>query len=273
MMISSIQPNSKINFTSNCREVTNAAGQVINRNSTMFFRTDFNWDKFITYLAEKYKNQHKVNVYCYACSDGSEPYSLAMGLISKLGEGAKKFFPIIAKDKDGFFLNQARMGLLDLEEMDVFEIMNRTNRLASDFLDGIPKNFSENDKFTCKIKDILKNTVTFEQADVLTDIGKIERDNAVVMFRNAWPYLSKQDRETLAKKLNQRLGENSILAIGDFDTRVSGCRSDIIKSGFIPIDIEHCYEKTGSAGDALTDPHLTDPQFLLNTFGRTKPTK
>ena len=105
-----INPQSNIQnplFTSNKRERGIKEDGTLNRNTTSFFRNDLIWGDFADLLIDKYKNENKVNVYCYACSDGSEPYSVAMLLISRLGlEGAKKFFPIIAVDKDDFYFDE-----------------------------------------------------------------------------------------------------------------------------------------------------------------------
>ena len=58
--------------------------------STYFFVKDLQWNKFFNHLIEKYKNTPKINVFSLACSDGSEAYSIAMLLISKLGEKTQK---------------------------------------------------------------------------------------------------------------------------------------------------------------------------------------
>ena len=63
---------------------------------TRMFRSDLDWNLLSYYLENKYKNAQKVNVLNAACSDGSEPYSLAMILDKKIS-GGKKFFPIKMK--------------------------------------------------------------------------------------------------------------------------------------------------------------------------------
>ena len=68
--------------------------------STKFFREDLNWNDFVFMLFQKYKGVPQVNIRCFGCSDGEEPYSLAMKLDVVLGKYAEKFFPIVAKDFD-----------------------------------------------------------------------------------------------------------------------------------------------------------------------------
>ena len=70
-------------------------GKILVSNSTNFFRNDLPWNTLGKTLDELYPKGEKVNVFNFACSDGSEPYSLAICLMEQLGEdGAKRFFPI-----------------------------------------------------------------------------------------------------------------------------------------------------------------------------------
>ena len=63
-------------------------------NSTSFFRRDIDW-KSIGSTFDSQFPKGKVNIYDFACSDGSEAYSLIITLIEQLGEKkAQRFFPI-----------------------------------------------------------------------------------------------------------------------------------------------------------------------------------
>ena len=88
------------NFQGNRRYVYNKNGDFLYRTTTYFFRDDLNWNAFIKFISNKYKNADRVNILNHACSNGQEPYSLAAKLMQTLGEEAEKFFPIIAKDID-----------------------------------------------------------------------------------------------------------------------------------------------------------------------------
>ena len=96
--------SSNINFTSNLRCVYNRSTNALKyMNTTKLFRQDLDWDGFAELLISKYKDVDKVNIYSYACSDGSEPYSLVIKLLEKsekLKINCDKFFPIRAKDID-----------------------------------------------------------------------------------------------------------------------------------------------------------------------------
>ena len=84
-------------------------------NFTYFFRGDFQWRSFASYLNSRYKNADKVNIYNAACSDGTEPFTLAISLLSKLGiKKAEKFFPIKAHDLKDSLVKEAKTGIVPL---------------------------------------------------------------------------------------------------------------------------------------------------------------
>ena len=99
----SISRNNKPAFQSWEREVFVKSKDVFvkelkHRNDTSFFRDGRFWSSLAYYMMYKYRDADKVGVYNYACSDGSEPYSLLMTLISIWGiENVKKYLPIKAK--------------------------------------------------------------------------------------------------------------------------------------------------------------------------------
>ena len=266
-----LQTTNKTNFTSNHREVRNLFGSVTNRNTTMIFRQDFSWINFTDYLINKYKDVKKPNIYCYASSDGAEPYSLAMILISKLGEkGAKKFFPIIAKDKDAFILKDAKKGIINLTEYDLGEIKVMTGRPVSNFFDTVDEFNDIHGDWVCKAKakGLLKDAVVFEQADVVKDIKNIKKDNSIVLIRHVWPYLGKNERTQLIENLDETLGVNSAFIFSRWDNKKCNIEESLINKNFQKSPIDFCYEKV------ITEPEnkkqLSNPDFWVMNFIRRK---
>ena len=75
-----------------------------------------NWRMLANYITSK---ATPPKILCYACSDGSEPYSIALSLINRLGyTEAQKHFPIIAKDIDETMIKRAKSGFISLEQID-----------------------------------------------------------------------------------------------------------------------------------------------------------
>ena len=239
----------KPNFASNWRTVKDEFGKVRYKNNTEFFRIDLNWNKFTDMLIEKYKHTDKVNIYNYACSEGAEPFSLAMLLIKKLGkEKAQKFFPIIASDIDEEILKNPKQGIIKVSSGDIFLIKRKLGNDYSKFID-LDNKFKYSSKFKdilCngKITPILEDTIVFDTKDITKDFVNIKKDNSIVFCRNFWPYLSKNDQLSLSANLSERLGNNSLCVIGSYDKRKLNMIKTFKSQGFNrTANTFLCYEK------------------------------
>ena len=214
-------------FTSNQRVVTYGKPElskeepvIKHRNTTCFFRSDMNWDELPTYLDKKYAQVQRINTYCYACSDGSEPYSFVMKMISKLGEDkAEKFFPVQAKDYDEFIIGQAQSRRAKLVSYEPQVINQQTNGALDNYMEYLGKRrIPSYEEHIYAVKDNLFNKVNFAQANVLSDVKQIPSDNTVVFCRNFWPYLRDGEKiNNLAKNLYNQLGQNSCVILGEYD--------------------------------------------------------
>ena len=207
--------------------------QVLHRNNTWFFRPNPQYWHIITnFIIEKYKNVPKVNVYNYGCSNGIEPYSFIIMLVSKLGrDGASKFLPIIAKDYDEYAIKMATSGKLELDPGEWEAINSVSDGKVSDYLKLIRKQkFLGSDKYEnvgeYEVSQFLKNSVNYSTADILEDYKNIDPNNSIVFARNFWPYLAVGKKRELAEKLYAHLGTNSILIIGNYDHQREGSRED-----------------------------------------------
>lgn len=218
-------------FKTNNRVVKNIDYTVKWRNTTNFFRSDLEWEKMVDYFIKKYENVDKVRTICYACSDGSEPTSLAMMLVDKLGDKADKFFPIIAKDIDPDIIKKASSGRIELEHSDKNSITNFLHNDISEYLTMaplLPRMYSIN----AEVKAHIRDSIHYSVADIRSDIYTIPEENTIVFARNFWPYLTdKEDVNNLIKILKQKLSNNGLLAIGNFDI-FAGIRIALIRSGF-----------------------------------------
>lgn len=236
----------KQSFKSNSRAIRDAKGVIINQNLTKFFRNQDFWDRFSQKLIGTYKNQTKVNIYSYGCSDGSEAFSLAMLLLNKVGgKKAQKFFPIIAKDIDETILTEAKIGKIrlsnsDLNSLDYFIGDNYKNYLYynKDSFKYIPN--YESTLCTGRIKKPLKDAVIFEQADLTKDVDNIKENNTIVIFRNLSPYIKSEEHQDLIKKLSNKLKDKCMIVIGALDDKIKPL---IRNNNFETSDVDYCYIK------------------------------
>lgn len=204
------------------------------------------WLKLVDFLIEKYKNVPKVNVYNYACSDCSEAYTFLMALISRTdGQIQSKFPKIYAIDYDKEAINKAKSAEYVLTEREYASIQELTNNNIEKFLDIEREEHSDN--YIAKPKEILTSKIKLVHADALKDYKRIKSENSIVFARNFWPYL---DRKmcALLTKFNERLKDNSVLVIGNFD--LNACPffgfdifMEIVKRGFKRSKVDCVFEK------------------------------
>lgn len=230
--------------------------EIAHRNDTSFVRhlgvdkkacgNASSWLKVMDYLVNKYKNVSRVNIYNYACSDGSEPYTFLIALLSRYDkETQKKFNKIIAIDHDKEAILKAKKGIYQISQRELDNLQELSNNNIDEFL-NIEYNPEEN-IYNATVKDMLKSKIKFINADILKDYKRISPKNSIVFARNFWPYL-KENMAKLLSHLNLQMGENSTLIIGDYDKR--GCSwhgfnilQEITKKGFKSSKIDYLYEK------------------------------
>lgn len=218
--------NSSTTFKSNGRKLVNTTGQIIYKNTSCFFRDDLIWHNLADLIETKYKNTPKVNVYNFACSEGAEPFSLAMMLLEKFGkEKAGKFFPIIASDIDANILENPQKGIIRLSRTDLFNLEDNLGKNVSNYIQHdnnfIFSDFLEERLCTGHVKPVIKDAIIFKKADIKQEIKNIQKNNSIILCRNFWPYIKDSERCKLVSDLYNAMGENTICIIGEFDKKVA----------------------------------------------------
>ena len=195
---------------------------IFNRTTTYLFRSDMDWDNFLEYLREKYKDDDKVNTYVYACSKGYEAYSLSI-LLQEISNCADtKFFPIHAKDINNIVKHRQGsnwyMNSGDYLRLDEHSFLNPRNYPKDPRLKYFEEEKGVFSSPTYKLKDNVINSIEFQKANILDDIENIDSQNpSILMARNMWPYVNPREYTGFAKNLYKKLAPNSIVVIGYFD--------------------------------------------------------
>ena len=203
---------------------------LIYSNFTLFFRPDLNsahsskystvgnWVGFRKTIVDEFKNVSKVNVYDFACSDGSEAYSLILSLVDELGEEeAKKFFPILAYDVDETMVESAKNGSISCYEDDIDRLAQNIHNDTLKSYYGINFDTLKYPPYTFLASDKLKKNVDFNTASIQEKIAQIEPSNSLVLCRNFFPYLGTKDMLEVIWQLGKKLDDTSLLVIGHFD--------------------------------------------------------
>ncbi len=228
------------------------------------FRSDIEWNLFSHFVEKKFENVDKVNVYDFGCSDGSEAYTFLISLLNNTSAAnARKFVPIKAYDIDKDAIKRAKKEGVNLSPDEKFAIGWQQKYGFKIFFDeyiltsacstkqkyGFKTFFGEGKDKMYKPKDVLSKNVIFKKGDITKDYKKIKPENSIVFARNFWPYLDYVECKELAKNLGEKMGDNSLLIIGNFD--VAGYEGKycedfetiLSKAGFKKTLVKYVYEK------------------------------
>lgn len=243
------------------KQTSNVFAEELNhRNNTYIFRDGHIIPSIVDFMVFRYMDTPKVNTYVYGCSNGSEPYSVLMSMISRYGEEmGQKFTKIKAFDYDSEAIIKAKSKYLPISIEEFEKICDYTLGKFNKFFDGesigISKDFNrylnkdtvfnvfgESKRFEdsiiigkeVRLRDKYADMIEYSVANILDDYKNIEPDNSVVFARNFWPYLTTNERSKLAKNLGNQLNDTSMLVLGNFDMNsVAGITNLLGKNGFI----------------------------------------
>lgn len=218
----------KLNFGSNIRTVRNADNNIIHRNTTSFFRNDIIWDDLAQYIGDFYKDSDKVNIYCFGCSDGSEPYSLAASIKSNVSR-FNKFFPIYASDYDDVIIESALKG--------EYRVLDREMCAMDEYTKGKWRSYFERSGYNgLRVKKSFKDFVRFKTEDITESADKIQKGPKIILCRNLWPYLSFDKKEKLMTKIKEKSDDKTLVIIGSFDNQSTKISDAFIQNGFVPVN-------------------------------------
>lgn len=168
-------------------------------NTSEFFRNPKNF----TYLQEKilpklFEENRKIKIWSAACSDGSEPYTLAI-ILNELNINPRKF-KIQATDVDPQILKEAKKGVYN---------QNSVKKVDSQIID---KYFSQkDDEYILNPK--IKSRVNFKQHNLLTDQYNSNWD--LILCRNVFIYFTRETKDKITHKLSKALDKNGYLFLGN----------------------------------------------------------
>ncbi|MBE7712784.1 MAG: hypothetical protein E7Z87_03480 [Cyanobacteria bacterium SIG26] len=205
---------------------------------TIYTQTDVNRDdlsfkELANIMFELYKKEPKINIYCVACSDGSEPYTITMQLKEHTPkEFSQKCLPIIATDIDPTILRCANSKRLNMTQEDIeslkkdgidytkyFEPANKKMYIMNDNLDGKTT--------TYLAKDNIKDDIIFEKKTILQQGREITNEYPnVFSCRNVLEYIGDDDEQVYyIQQIGKKLAKGDLFLIGDFDRGIRNIRT------------------------------------------------
>lgn len=169
-------------------------------NTSEFFRNPKNFNFLEKKIFPKlFAEKRKVRIWSAPCSNGSEPYTLAI-ILKELNIRSSSF-EIVASDLDKTILKEAKKAVYKESS-----IKNVPKKLLNKYFEKI-------DKRNYQLSPEIKRQVSFEQRDL---INKDFADNwDLILSRNFFIYLTKEMKDQLIKKFINVLNEEGYLFLGN----------------------------------------------------------
>ncbi len=172
-------------------------------NTSEFFRNPKSFD----YLKEQVlpdiikKNNNRIKIWSAPCSNGSEPYSIAI-ILTELGLSDSDF-EILASDLDKEILQTAKKAHYSSNSL-----KSLPDKLMDKYFSPVP---GEKDLF--QLSKEIKRKVKFEKKDLINDSYSSGWD--LILSRNFFIYLTKEQKEILTDKFAKNLKNKGYLFLGN----------------------------------------------------------
>lgn len=210
-------------FQEYCSLVSSAAGAAARRemlshlttNFTRFFRENHHFDHLRTEvlpeLLARARNGGRVRIWSAACSDGQEPYSIALTVLSLMPNAADYDFRILATDIDPKILTLARAGTYDETALETVSPAMRKQWFQEVDIQGRRK---------FQIDDRVKRLITFNELNLMAQ-WPFKGVFDVIFCRNVVIYFDEPTQVKIWSRFADLLPEGGHLYIGHSE-RVSG---------------------------------------------------
>ncbi|MCF6463253.1 chemotaxis protein CheR [Clostridium sp. Cult1] len=167
-------------------------------NVSEFYRNPSQWKVLETFILPNLisKSKKTLKIWSSACSTGEEPYSLVM-LMTKFYNLNE--IEILATDIDDEAIEKAKIGLY-------------SNKALTNLPIEFKKKYFEKVGNSYRIKNEIKERVTFKKLDLLKDLFPKNID--LIACRNVMIYFTDEAKELLYKKFHNSLDNNGVLFVG-----------------------------------------------------------
>lgn len=170
-------------------------------NVSHFFRENHHFQDFAeTHLADTATG--KLRFWSAACSNGQEPYSMAMTILRHIPDATSRDIRILATDIDPAVIERAKSGRYSVQE--VAGVPERERK----------KHFSTHDGENFEVTDELKSLVAFRRLNLNADNWPMSGQFDAIFCRNVMIYFNDETQRTLIAQLNKRLRSGGSLYLG-----------------------------------------------------------
>ena len=184
-------------------------------NFTRFFRENHHFehlrDEVLPGLIAQAKSGGRVRIWSAACSDGQEPYSIALTVLAALPNAADYDFKILATDIDPKILALARAGVYDENALETVTPAMRKQSFREVDVGG---------RRRFQVDDRVKKLITFNELNLMAQ-WPFKGQFDVIFCRNVVIYFDEPTQMKIWSRFASLLPEGGHLYIGHSE-RVSG---------------------------------------------------
>jgi chemotaxis protein methyltransferase CheR len=177
-------------------------------NKTDFFREMAHFDFFKKQLPEFVKSNSEVRIWSSACSQGAEPYSIAISASEILSPQDQSSLNVLATDIDLEILGQARQAQYSISELEGLDL-NQKHRL-----------FKEITPLKFQLIPEIRKFVHFSAFNLMNTEYRFKKKFDFIFCRNVLIYFDKETTEKVLDMLVSNLSIQGYLIIGHSESGV-----------------------------------------------------
>lgn len=184
-------------------------------NVTRFFREPHHFDhlrdQVMPALAERARAGGRVRLWSAACSNGQEPYSMAITVLDALPEAADLDVRILATDIDPNMVAEGKAGVYRQEHLEPVPMAQRSR-----WFNKAPEGWA--------VSDALRRLVAFRELNLIGD-WPMKGQFDVIFCRNVVIYFDDETQERVWSRFVPKMNPGATLYIGHSE-RVTGPAAD-----------------------------------------------
>ncbi len=229
-------------FHSYCQLVSSREGQeerrgmlsLLTTNFTRFFREEHHFDHLrqtvLPGLISRARAGGRVRIWSAGCSQGQEPYTIALTVLSMMPDAERHDVKILATDIDPKVIAHARAGLYDAAAIETVSPQLRNQWFRSDERTG-----------QWRVDPALQRLISFRELNLMTE-WPFRGQFDVVFCRNVVIYFDEQTQERIWGRYSNKISKGGWLYIGHSERLSGAAKTDFRNAGITT------YEKlTGGA--------------------------